>query len=306
MKKLLLLLSMLSVCATAATIKEKKVVAADGTALHTICMMPQAKGRCKGTVLFAHGLGAYATSNQEFFDYLVAQEFAVISYDLRGHGKSEGEPRGGFDDFEDLIHDMTAVYKAYQKEIVQPLYVVGFSLGGLIALLHACNKNPIIPFKGIICCTPIIKGHTHIDNKATALLWNVLTKIAPNTPIIVALDKIKTPWTHDKKMIEHYITNKATFLATVPVHAFKQLEEARFYLEKNKKYINVPVHVLLADDDRIIDNKKTLAFLATLPAKNLTSSYMFKNMYHCILHEQERKQVYAHIVEKLISYTKAK
>ena len=88
------------------------------------------------TVVFVHGL---VMDNLSSFYFTLANPVAahseVVLYDLRGHGMSE-RPASGYR-VPDLVDDLRALLDALAIE--RPVYVVGNSFGGLIALAFAAR-----------------------------------------------------------------------------------------------------------------------------------------------------------------------
>lgn len=90
------------------------------------------------TVVFVHGL---VMDNLSSFYFTLANPVAahseVVLYDLRGHGMSE-RPATGYR-VPDLVDDLRALLDAMAIE--RPVYLVGNSFGGLLALAFAA-KHP--------------------------------------------------------------------------------------------------------------------------------------------------------------------
>lgn len=69
---------------------------------------------------------------------LFAETLDVISFDFRGHGKSSGSYTFTSKESEDL---KTVV--SYAKNIYKKIYLIGFSLGGAISIIHSANTESI-------------------------------------------------------------------------------------------------------------------------------------------------------------------
>lgn len=69
---------------------------------------------------------------------LFAESFDVISFDFRGHGKSSGIYTFTSKEVEDLDTVVNYAKKNYQNT-----YLLGFSLGGAISILHSAKENSV-------------------------------------------------------------------------------------------------------------------------------------------------------------------
>jgi 3-oxoadipate enol-lactonase len=79
-------------------------------------------------LLLIHGLGS-SSRNWEKQVELFAKEYTVITPDLRGHGRSSRPP--GPYCIRDFAEDIVALIRTLR---VEPLHVVGTSMGGMVAL----------------------------------------------------------------------------------------------------------------------------------------------------------------------------
>jgi pimeloyl-ACP methyl ester carboxylesterase len=86
------------------------------------------------TVILIHGLGADATVWNEFgfTSLLVEHGFRVISFDLRGHGRSVGLPTGQNSAIHSCMSDLRRIIEHLE---IKSCHLVGHSLGGVLALL---------------------------------------------------------------------------------------------------------------------------------------------------------------------------
>lgn len=85
----------------------------------------------RGTVVYLHGIADNRTSVAGAIDRFTSRGFAVVAYDSRAHGESEGEAcTYGFFETRDLQRVLDAVSAG-------PVVLVGTSLGAAVALQYA-------------------------------------------------------------------------------------------------------------------------------------------------------------------------
>ncbi len=93
----------------------------------------------------------------------LAADFRVTAYDLRGHGYSETPPTGYTS--ADMAGDLLKVQQALG---LGPMYVLGHSFGGVIALHTAVLYPDAIA--GLILSDPYFPGLRHLETKFSE--WN--------------------------------------------------------------------------------------------------------------------------------------
>ena len=97
----------------------------------------RAKKDSKGTLVIVHGLGEHAGRYKNLAGVFNGAGYDVVSADLPGHGKTSG-PRGHIRRFEDFYSVVDEMIHASQH----PVYLMGHSLGGLIALRYVEERSP--------------------------------------------------------------------------------------------------------------------------------------------------------------------
>jgi lysophospholipase len=106
---------------------EKMVKSFDSTSLYVSKLIP---ATVKATIVIVHGLAEHLGRYDELANTFAENNFAVYRFDLRGHGKSEGQ-RAYFSNFTVIIEDVKFIVEMARNEHPQvPLFVLGHSLGG--------------------------------------------------------------------------------------------------------------------------------------------------------------------------------
>ena len=115
----------------------------------------------KGTVWVQHGYLEHSGLYQPIFHELLEQGFSVLTYDLPGHGLSNGSPANiqNFDHYQQVLHAVYAKVK-HAKQLPQPWLGIGQSTGGAIWMHHlldfaAQRKNPFV--QRVLLLSPLIR-----------------------------------------------------------------------------------------------------------------------------------------------------
>lgn len=95
----------------------------------------------KNPIVFIHGLGLDSTVFKEKSKYFKKEKHPVISVDLRGHGESDKGKKVKDHSLKRLVKDIEEVLAI--NKINKKIILVGYSLGGMIALKMAENNKQI-------------------------------------------------------------------------------------------------------------------------------------------------------------------
>jgi 3-oxoadipate enol-lactonase len=102
---------------------------------------------------------------------VLAADFRVTLYDLRGHGASE-RPPGGYTSA-DMAEDFRALHAALE---LGPAYLVGHSFGGVVAM-HAAVTAPEL-VAGVVLSDSFFPGLRHVEpNFGQMTIWADLRKM---------------------------------------------------------------------------------------------------------------------------------
>ncbi|VVB74916.1 2-succinyl-6-hydroxy-2,4-cyclohexadiene-1-carboxylate synthase [Candidatus Tiddalikarchaeum anstoanum] len=93
----------------------------------------------KSFLVFLHGLASSSKSFKNQIDYL-KKYYSIIAIDFRGHGQSD-KPKGS--EYYTIQHSINDIKSVLSKENVKSYSVIGFSLGGGVALRLAQKDNRV-------------------------------------------------------------------------------------------------------------------------------------------------------------------
>ncbi len=92
-----------------------------------------------GTVFVVHGYFDHSALYRHLFNYLLARGYAVVTFDLPGHGLSDGE-RASIASFDHYVEAFDGLLAACATHLPQPWHAVGQSTGGAIVLKHLLEE----------------------------------------------------------------------------------------------------------------------------------------------------------------------
>ncbi|WP_101846334.1 alpha/beta hydrolase [Halobacillus sp. Marseille-P3879] len=123
----------------------------------------------KATVFLLHGYLNHVGHLNKIIKHLTDLQYRVISYDLQGHGLSNGE-RASISCFADYVTTLEKLMEKVKAEMPDPFFVIGHSTGGAI-IIDYLLKHRTHPFDKIILLAPLVRSnHWHLTNIAYRLV----------------------------------------------------------------------------------------------------------------------------------------
>jgi acylglycerol lipase len=112
---------------------------------------------------------------------LLDHRIGVYVIDHRGHGRSDG-PRALIDRFDDLVDDFELVAnQAMTEQANQPFFVLGHSMGGLIATRYTLRHQTDLA--GLILSAPALVIDEHVGIWTRRLLLG-MARVAPRIAVM--------------------------------------------------------------------------------------------------------------------------
>jgi alpha-beta hydrolase superfamily lysophospholipase len=126
---------------------------ADGLELYAQGWLPEIP--LEAVICLVHGLGEYCGRYFRFAAYLTRAGCAVLAFDQRGCGKSQGL-RGHIPSYEVALDDISHLLdEASQRFPDSPCFLYGHSLGGNLVINYVLRRFP--PLAGIIATSPWLR-----------------------------------------------------------------------------------------------------------------------------------------------------
>lgn len=139
----------------------------------------------QAVMCLVHGMGEHSTRYAHVGDYLAKNGIAVVTFDHRGHGKSEGK-RGHSPNYDALMKDIDLLIQQATKQVPNvPVFLFGHSMGGNVVLNYALRRTPAV--KGVIASAPWLRLAFE-PSKLDVFLANMMIKIYPSFTQSTKLD----------------------------------------------------------------------------------------------------------------------
>jgi acylglycerol lipase len=116
----------------------------------------QPEQQTRAVVALVHGLGEHSGRYAHVASALTAEGYALLAFDLRGHGRSEGQ-RGHSPSWETLLDDIDMLLQQSASRFPgHPVFLYGHSLGGNLVLSSILSRKPQLT--GAIVTGPLLRA----------------------------------------------------------------------------------------------------------------------------------------------------
>ena len=263
-----------------------------GSNIYTQAWLPDAPPHA--LILIVHGLGEHSGRYGNYVDYFVPRGYALYSFDTRGHGRSSGT-RGHIDHFDQYVEDIDQrAAEARSDWPGTPLFVLGHSLGSLMALSYARQHPDQL--------TSLIVSGTALQDALVMPAWKrnlakALSRVTPSLKMNngVALSGLS----HDPAVIAAFKADPLTHTWGTP-RLDAEVKATRVQIMQAAPAWRVPTLMLHGGSDPICLAAGARQFAAQTPP-GLVEYREYAGLYHEIHNEAERTQVFREIEAWLVA-----
>ena len=236
----------------------------------------------RGTVLIVHGLGEHSGRYEHVAAKLRDWGWAVVSYDHRGHGRSEGK-RGRLNHADDLLTDLALVFDTVRASSPPPLVLLGHSMGGQVAAQFVAeNRRPV---NALVLSSPALNpGLT----RSRALQLAIAHALASNFAVPSGLLPRYT--SHDPESVRRYMTDPLVH-GKVTAKLVRSIVDGGARARAMASRWTVPTLLMYAGDDKLVKAAGSAEFAANAPSA-VVRSHRFDGLYHEIFNELEKEKVF--------------
>jgi len=245
--------------------------------------------KAKAVVVIAHGLAEHSGRYAHVGERLTAAGYVAYTYDQWGHGRTAGT-MGNIEGFTHLRADLdTVLSKARGEHPGLPVFLLGHSFGGLVALDYVVTRGES-GLTGLVLTGAAVDPAvgTALERAAAPLL----SRLAPNLPV-TALDA--TAVSRDPAVVQAYVDDPLVYHGKIRARTGAEGLKAVARVHAGLRKVTLPVLVLHGADDRLTSpsGSKAVAEKVSSVDKTLT---LYDGLYHEIFNEPEQKAVLDDVV----------
>lgn len=237
-------------------------------------------------VVIVHGLGEHCGRYTHIARFFYRLGFQVRCFDQRGHGQSEGR-RGDTKHSLSNLNDLELVVEDFNDQLDQACLVFAHSMGGLFACHFALKaKNEL---SGLILSSPAFSVRT---SRFQELLFSVASKLFPHFGVGHGTNGRFL--SHDDEVVYAY-QNDPLVHAKISAALFQAMLHSMDYIRHHQTQLRVPLLLLVAGDDRVVDSDGVLEFAQQLDHRLTAASVktiVYPYFYHEIFNELDAIQVF--------------
>jgi alpha-beta hydrolase superfamily lysophospholipase len=265
--------------------QEHELKAADGTTIFVTDWRPDAGETVRGGIVIMHGLGEHCGRYPHVARFFNECGLTVRAYDHRGHGRSGGA-RGDVPNSDSLLQDAKMVVDNFAQQIGSTPYLLGHSMGGLIAARFAVEN--LSPLRGLILSSPALVVALTPPQK---FLFKILNTIAPSIAIPNGLEQRFL--SHDQAVVDAYAKDPLVH-AKITAHLLGCMLTSIQIAHAKAPMLKLPTLMVVAGDDHIVDASGSQAFYGLLPT-GVGTMHVYPQLYHEIFNEVDPKPVFADV-----------
>jgi lysophospholipase len=274
------------------------VIGAGGARLRAALFRP--KGRARGSIVLSGGRTEAIEKYFEFIQDLLDRGFVVLAHDWRGQGLSHralGDPlKGHADGSKPFMDDFKILLDNYAARLPKPWVAVAHSMGGCLTLLAMAGGES--RFAGAIFSAPMLGIQTGGRSLTAARMMVQVAKLFgrgrrymlndPGKPFDDVFDT--NVLTHDRRRFARacgQLAAEPTLALGAPTWAwldFALKATADLARPERLSHITVPVIIVSAEDDKLVDNAAQQAAARHLPQGKFIN---VPGAYHEILMETD-------------------
>jgi alpha-beta hydrolase superfamily lysophospholipase len=244
----------------------------------------------KANIAIVHGYAEHSTRYTHVAEYLMHQGYAVETFDLRGHGQSDGK-RTFVRSFNEYLTDLEQFLERVRQRIkTENMFLLGHSMGGAIVTLFTITKKPDI--KGLILSGPALK----ISDDISPLLVRLSSMIGTVLPHLPTIKLDSSGLSRDPEVVKRYDNDPLVYRGGIPARTGAEITGATKLIHAQMESVSLPLLILHGSNDRLADPEGSKSLHQRAQSNDKTLK-LYQGLYHEVMNEPEKEMVLGDIVE---------
>lgn len=235
-------------------------------------------------VIIVHGLGEHAGRYGNVVHRLVPRGIALFGHDHPGHGRSQGRRKHveRFADFDEALSTFRAMVRGWHPD--PPLFLLGHSLGGLIAAHHLIDHQD--GMRGAILSGPAV-AIEDATSPLTVLAARLASQLIP-TAGVHALDA--TGISKDPDVVAAYLADPLVSRVKTSARLAAAMLRASRRVSEHAGAIELPLLTVQGADDRLVPASGVRRVFDRFGSRDKTLR-VYDGVHHEVFNEPERAAV---------------
>lgn len=242
----------------------------------------------RAVILVVHGAAEHSGRYQHFAEHFTGAGYAVAALDQIGHGQSDGDS-AHVNRFDDHLATLDKFLTQVQQDFPSaPIVLFGHSMGGLISSNYLLQNQSA--FTTCILSGPAIK--TDLQPPAIQLLLiRLLSMLMPKLGVL-QLDANGV--SRDPAEVERYRSDPLNYSGKMTARTLAEMFHSMHHIQDHAERITLPLLLLHGGDDAMTSPSGS-QFLADTVSSEQKLLKIYPGLYHEIINEPEKEQVFADI-----------
>lgn len=239
-------------------------------------------------VCLVHGLGEHSGRYAHLARRLTGEGFALLSFDLRGFGKSQGR-RGHTPGYDWLMDDVGRLLEEAEGKFPgRQRFLYGHSMGGNLVINYALRRRPRLA--GVIASGPWIR--LAFDPPAFRLkLGRVMNSLWPTYTQASGLDAAAL--SRDPEVVRAYNSDPLVH-RLFSARLFTSVFEAGIWALDHAAEFELPLLIMHGGSDRLTSPEASRLFAGRVPGP--CAFKLWEGFFHEIHNEPEKEDVFNYLV----------
>ncbi|MHA1776666.1 MAG: hypothetical protein DRO88_06140 [Promethearchaeia archaeon] len=252
----------------------------------------------KKIVLVFHG--AYGCSDLFYplADVLTNQGALVVGIDYRGHGRTAGYAGGQLGDierFSQIFEDIEHLLYHYKKLYDIPIFLLGYDLGGLIAM-NIAERNPKSNIEGLVLISPLLKLKKQFKHLLLYPFISMGRMVVKHDPVQRVLKEELYPTYYEE--YRQFATDDPFRLKKMSLRMFQKILDLIYSSTRIISKLSYPCFIFQGTADNIVDHIAIEKYFHKWPHPQ-KKIRLYQKGGHNLLMDKYTSEIYEEIIKFL-------